>query len=52
MPFGRKLPASLLQWLTLVSMAVLAGIGEVMVIKSPEVTEAAMVAPIRCTPIA
>ena len=49
MPFVWQSPTSPAQWLTLLSMAALAGTGEVLVIKSLEVAEAAVVAPIHYT---
>lgn len=49
LPFFWLWPESRFQWLTLLGMAVCAGIGEVMVIKALEAAEAAAVAPIHYT---
>lgn len=49
LPFVWRWPDTPLQWLTLLSMATLAGIGEVMVIRALEVAEAMVVAPIHYT---
>lgn len=49
LPFIWQTPQTAAQWLSLLAMATLAGIGEVMVIKALEVAEAAVVAPIHYT---
>lgn len=49
LPFIWQTPATALQWTTLLSMAVLAGVGEVLVIKALEVSEAVVVAPMHYT---
>lgn len=49
LPFFWQWPDSRFQWLALVSIGLFAGVGEVMVIKSLEVAEAAMVAPMHYT---
>jgi S-adenosylmethionine uptake transporter len=49
LPFIWVTPQATHQWLTLIAMALLAGVGEVMVIKALEVAEAAVVAPMHYT---
>ncbi|ASJ71577.1 DMT family transporter [Granulosicoccus antarcticus] len=46
LPFFWQSPETGLQWLALIAMGLFAGVGEVMVVKSLEVSEAAAVAPI------
>ncbi len=45
LPFVWETPSTSFQWWTLLAMALLAGVGEVLVIKALEVAEAAVVAP-------
>jgi S-adenosylmethionine uptake transporter len=49
LPFIWVTPQATHQWLTLIAMALLAGVGEVMVIKALEVAEAAVVPPMHYT---
>lgn len=49
LPFFWQWPDSSQQWLLLISMGILAGIGEVVIIKALEVAEAMVVAPIHYT---